>query len=120
MKRFSGYPKVEVRPLPAGDNAYVLIETLAYRTDIIEQKNIIVHKGFVSDGASVPRIFWPLFPPMGNYTAAAIVHDYICVEKICSSKDGAKIFLEAMKDLGVPKPVRYPMYLAVRVFGPRF
>lgn len=41
-----------------------------------------IPKGFVSDGASIPRIFWsPLLighPLMGDYRRAAIVHDFAC------------------------------------------
>src|SRR3990167_5824766 len=33
--------------------------------------------GFVTDGASVPRPVWFLYPPMGgDYDAAAVLHDY--------------------------------------------
>ena len=33
--------------------------------------------GFWSDGASVPRIFWSIFPPWGKYTRCALLHDYL-------------------------------------------
>lgn len=36
-----------------------------------------VPRGFVTDLASVPRLFWMALPPCGNYTPAAVVHDYI-------------------------------------------
>lgn len=36
-----------------------------------------VPDGFVTDGASVPRWAWPVFPPVGRYFAAAVVHDYV-------------------------------------------
>lgn len=34
--------------------------------------------GYLTDGASVPRAFWSIIPPWGNYGQAAIVHDYLC------------------------------------------
>jgi hypothetical protein len=32
--------------------------------------------GFETDGASVPRLLWWLFPPIGRYLLAALVHDH--------------------------------------------
>ena len=119
MKRFSDYPLVYIVPRSSGDKVYRLKETLAYRTDVLRDRNIIIAKGFESDGASVPRCFWFMFPPSGQYLGAAIVHDWLVENKICSSRDSAKIFNEAMKDLNVPSAIRRPMYWAVRVFGPK-
>ncbi|ECG8634089.1 DUF1353 domain-containing protein, partial [Salmonella enterica subsp. salamae] len=41
-------------------------------TDVIE-----VPAGFVTDLATIPRIFWSLMPPDGKYAKAAIIHDYL-------------------------------------------
>lgn len=39
---------------------------------------IVVPEGFITDGASVPRIFQNIFPPLdGDYDAAAVLHDYV-------------------------------------------
>lgn len=39
-----------------------------------------VPAGFISDGASIPRVFWWLIghPLMGDYRRAALVHDFAC------------------------------------------
>lgn len=34
-----------------------------------------VEAGFITDFASVPRIFWNLLPPTGRYARAALLHD---------------------------------------------
>lgn len=85
---------------------------------------ITVPKGHETDFASVPRAFWWLFPPDGKWTAAAIIHDYLCDTKgldgIYSSEEAHKIFLEAMEVLDVPKWKRKTMYLAVKMFGPKW
>lgn len=78
---------------------------------------IEVPKGFITDFASVPRIFWIFFPPDGIYTAAAVVHDYLYNVKVLDRKTSDGIFLEAMKVLEAKFYTRYPMYLAVRLFG---
>jgi hypothetical protein len=44
-----------------------------------------VPAGFVSDGASVPRVLWMVYPPFGeNYEPAAWLHDYLyqCAELV--------------------------------------
>lgn len=120
ISRFDAYPVVEVLPAKTGGRIYRLARPLKYVTDIPARHCIQVPQGFESDGASVPRLFWRLFPPSGQYTAAAIVHDWLCVQHPVSSKDAARIFLEAMENLGVPRRVRIPMYWAVRIGGPRF
>ena len=121
MKRFSDYPTVKVIPRKTGDKIFLLTETIGYRTAVLDDyPNIIIYKGFESDGASVPRVFWPFFPPSGQYLGAAIVHDWLCVTKICTSQQAADIFAEAMRDLGVPAIIRGMMYAGVRIGGPRF
>lgn len=37
---------------------------------------IIIHPGFVFDGASVPRLFWSILSPTGLLFLPAIVHDH--------------------------------------------
>ncbi|EAK1059721.1 DUF1353 domain-containing protein [Campylobacter jejuni] len=47
----------------------------------------IVPKGFKTDGASIPRLFWSLFPPFkSEYFSACAVHDFLC-EKANSRTD---------------------------------
>ena len=38
---------------------------------------VVVPAGFATDFASVPRAFWRLLPPFGEYMLAAVVHDYL-------------------------------------------
>ena len=88
---------------------------------IAGEKKIIVPEGFETDGASVPRIFWPICPAWSTYTNAAVVHDYLCVERITkTSKETHKIFLDAMVYLGVTPWRRRIMYRAVMLVGPRW
>lgn len=79
---------------------------------------LTVPAGFVTDFASVPRLFWNILPPFGRYGKAAIVHDYLYRTPGYVSRPVADaLFLEAMKVLGVGRLIRYTMYLAVRAFG---
>jgi len=80
---------------------------------------ITVPAGFVSDGASVPRIFWGLFPPFGEYFQAALIHDYLYTpaNKTFSRAKSDKIFLEAMKQTKVSLITRQIIYRSVQFGG---
>ena len=78
---------------------------------------ITVPKGFTTDFASIPRLFWSILPPWGKYGKAAVIHDYLYWEAERPRKDADKIFLEAMTVLSVNYFYRNIMYRAVRMFG---
>ncbi|EEF5015739.1 DUF1353 domain-containing protein [Salmonella enterica] len=81
-------------------------------SDVIE-----VPAGFVTDLATIPRIFWSLMPPDGKYAKAAIIHDYLYDNALRTKKEADRIFLDGMTVLGVPRWKRIIMYYAVRLFG---
>jgi len=74
---------------------------------------IRVPAGFISDGATVPRILWPIMPPWGDKgTRAAILHDYLLSilkpndpEYAAKRTDADRQFQLALLALGV-NPVR--------------
>lgn len=106
-----------------GKRPYQLIETLEYRSKLMNDLIIVVPIGYRTDFASVPRFFWRIFPPHGPYVAASVVHDWLCDLMGSSgidSKTTHKVFLEAMVELGVPGWKRVCMYRAVQIFGPKF
>lgn len=37
-----------------------------------------VETGFITDGATIPRILWWVLPPMGEYSQACTLHDKLC------------------------------------------
>lgn len=76
-----------------------------------------VPEGFITDFASVPRVFWSVLPPDGKYSQAAVVHDRLYVTHERSKPESDYIFYEAMKDSGVPKWTRELMYWCVKIFG---
>ncbi|ECH9261463.1 DUF1353 domain-containing protein [Salmonella enterica subsp. enterica] len=78
---------------------------------------ISVPAGFITDLATIPRIFWTLLPPDGKYAKAAIIHDYLYDNALRTKKEADLIFLDGMTVLGVPKWKRTIMYYAVRLFG---
>lgn len=76
-----------------------------------------IPSGFETDGATVPRFLWPLFPRVGPYFSATIVHDYMYANAIGSKREADKLFLLNLKRLGVSKVRRTLMYWAVRLYG---
>jgi hypothetical protein len=85
-----------------------------------------VRAGFVFDWASVPRIFWRIFPPAGDghnlYGVAALWHDWACAHRelggaVCTRAEADALFLEIMLYVGVHPWIARLMYAAVRVGG---
>lgn len=100
-----------------GSYNFELVQDFEYYITDKNGEKIVVPKGFITDFASVPRIFWNVIPPIGKYSKAAIVHDYMYDFALKTKKEADLIFYEAMEVLGVPKWKRLIMYWAVRVFG---
>ena len=106
------------------ERVVTLNQPLMYASDLLDEV-VTVPKGFQSDGASVPRALWSIYPPFGKYLEAAVVHDYYCVlghkgESPIDYKMAAKVFDEAMEVCCVGKWRRFKMYWAVRLGGPKF
>ena len=81
--------------------------------------DIIVKAGYVTDGASIPRLFWRLIggPLAGRYLPAALVHDVLYDSEIVPRAIADRVFRAAMKELGVSSWRRNLMYAAVRLGG---
>ena len=59
---------------PVSPDRFQLIEPL----DVMAQYGIYIPAGYITDGASVPRLFWMFFPPnKPEYLRAAVIHDYV-------------------------------------------
>ena len=97
-----------------------------------------VEKGFKTDFGSVPQAFQSFISPIGKPTKAYVLHDRLCVanakkeawnkvaydkipfeycNKIVTRKQADKVFLEAMKTLGVGALKRYTIYFYVRLYA---
>lgn len=84
---------------------------------LINGRPYLIPAGFITDGASVPRGLWNLFPPFGKYNKAALLHDYLYQFGTMTRAQADWVFLEAMKELGVGFLTRWAMYLSVRAGG---
>lgn len=68
-------------------------------------KEVCVPKGFVTNGADIPRVLWSIFPPNSpEYLSAVVIHDYMCAKRdVFTYKEADKVFYEAMIEIGVSK-----------------
>jgi hypothetical protein len=115
----SGFRELPDLKRVGGKKPWQLQEELLYDSE--EYGGLLrVPAGFRSDMASVPWFFRRVFPKDGDYSYAAIQHDYHCETRPnnIDSKKAARIFREAMISLGVGKWKARSMYRAVLWFGP--
>lgn len=87
-----------------------------------ESGTVKIPAGFLSDGASIPRAFWSIFSPFGEYLRAAIVHDFLYSKDSddlfpCNRKTADLIFKEAMFNIGIGWLQREIIFRAVRMGG---
>lgn len=99
----------------AGESMFTTIrdiEVILTNGDIIKIK-----KGYETDLASVPRFLWSIIPPFGEYTFAAIIHDYMYDNGLYSKSFADKEFLYIMRASRVMLLKRSLMYGSVIIFG---
>lgn len=114
---------MELNSLELKDLKNSKFELLSDYSYIVKNREIKVPKGFITDFASVPRIFNIFILPYGKHSSASLIHDWLysqdCTLKM-KRKEADKIFLEIMKEEGVNIFKRNLMYYAVKVFGWRY
>ncbi len=80
-----------------------------------------VPRGFVTDGASVPRLLWRVcgHPMEAPAVAAAVMHDWDYAAGKVPRDDADRRFRENLALCGVGFARRWLFWLAVRLFGRR-
>ena len=71
--------RLKLSPVDNNKDDWEVLDMFEVHIKSIRPQNIVVQvpKGFVTDGASIPRIFWVYLPRHGKYTKAAVVHDFL-------------------------------------------
>ncbi len=101
-----------------GKNLWKVYLEFDYHIGEYPSKDIIkVPCGFVTNFASVPRIFWPIISPIDKHGKAAVVHDYLYYSGMFPKKKADLIFKEALGVLNVKPWKVSSMYRAVSLFG---
>lgn len=99
------------------DSPFIFISTIVGKIE--------VPFGFDTDYASIPRPLWTIYPPDGEYTEAAVGHDFLYWEHATSTdrsrlverEEADLVFLEMLTCLGIPLARRRIMYRAVQMGG---
>lgn len=100
----------------SGGLPFTLYEPLTYTSDLL-QMTVLVPKGFETDLASIPRLFWRVLPPIGRYDKPAVIHDWLYRHNGLTRLQADQVLLEAMTAEGVPEWQRTLIFYAVRVGG---
>lgn len=102
-----------------GKNLWRVLEPFEYHVGSLPSNDIIVvEAGFVTNFASVPRMFWPLISPIDYHGKAAVVHDYAYFKNLYGDRKKCdQLFLEGLRVLKTPEWKAIAMYDAVRMFG---
>ena len=96
---------------------FILLEPMGY---VIGDTNdfIIVPAGFVTDLASIPQAFWSMgLTPQGQYSRAAIIHDYLYWSQKCTRDQADRLLVVAMKESQVGTFDQKVIYEGVHLGG---
>lgn len=101
------------------DPTYFLLKPIGWQPNAGEKSlpKVQVPSGFVTDFASIPRVFWSILRPDGEYTYPAIIHDYLYWSQKTSRATADEIFNGAMIDFKIDPAERQVIYNAVRAGG---
>ena len=102
---------------PISNGKAILLQDYVYS---INGYDIKVFRGFITDGASVPKSLQWLYNPFGKYIKAAVIHDYLysAYNNTGINRTLAdKIFNFIMKETGVDNRTVRRFYNAVKYFG---
>ena len=101
---------------PIDDKYWEVLEEYSYETS---RGLVVVSKGFMTDYASVPKIFRNIINTYGKRGRAAVVHDWLYSSRCkidITRAEADNFFLEIMIEWNVKKYKRFLMYILVRIF----
>jgi hypothetical protein len=86
--------------------------------DLSNGDPMFIPAGFVTDFATVPRILWGIFPPIGRFNLAPVIHDFMYTYHNYNKKFADREFYNWLRYLCPENYVRnWLMYKAVCWFG---
>ena len=84
---------------------------------LINNKQIIVPIGFITNGASVPKLLRGIYSQQGKYLVPAIIHDYLYENNLYTREFADRQFLIDMGRTNTNKFTKWLFYYIVRIFG---
>ena len=110
-------PQPILQPIEGSDNMTV---AQPYTVDLpVLNQRLTILPGFVTDGASIPSLFWSCAgdPFSPHFVAAAVVHDALYSAELTTRDKADEIFLELLEVEGLSWLHRNIFWFAVRVAG---
>ena len=102
------------------DPVYFLLRPIGWTANTQSTKSyapVDVPVGFVTDFASIPKPFYSLLRPDGDYAYAAVIHDYVYWTQDRTREECDTILMLVMQELSVADVTTRAIYTAVRTFG---
>ena len=101
---------------PRKRNLYIVLRRVHYQNSF---GAVEIQKGFTTDLASIPAVFWflPYLNPTDPKLRAGILHDWMYREQSVPRELADMIFRTCLIADGVKPWMAYVMYAAVRLFG---
>lgn len=100
---------------------YCVIDGLSWRPGLNDRyKGLLivdVPHMFVTDLASVPRVFWSILPKTSAYSYPAILHDFLYWTQTTTRDVADLVFMQAMIDFGIGEITAQTLFQSVRYFG---
>ena len=123
------YPEIHLTKVLSGQSPeqktdqFFVTKSFVYYHPLVGKR--IVSGGFITDGLSVPQLFWGLIPPHGVGFPAAVVHDDCYINNLGADRYGDidarlaadLLFRDNCRELGMPEWQVNLTYLAVRLGG---
>lgn len=102
---------------PAGKDKF---ELYADFQCMLQGRSFTIKKGFITNGANIPRVFWSIYPPNSpEYLSAVVLHDYLCEKARVGDytyKFADEMLKRALGELKVSKCKIFIFYYACRFF----
>ena len=98
-----------------------------YKIELNNGDLIVIHRGYETNGADIPRLFWRLYPPYSpEYMPAVVIHDFLCdraIDEYANKADlrekflyADNVFREILEKLNISKSKVKIFYNAVRLW----
>ena len=98
-----------------------------YKIELNNGDLIVIHRGYETNGADIPRLFWRLYPPYSpEYMPAVVIHDFLCdraIDEYANKADlrekflyADNVFREILEKLNISKSKVKLFYNAVRLW----
>jgi hypothetical protein len=102
------------------DPVYFLLKPLSWtpKSDQAQKfEPVEVPVGFVTTFDSIPKLFWTVLRPDGEYSYAAIIHDYLYWTQTRPRNVADDVFRQVMEDFGVDPKTVAVLYQGARTGG---